>query len=159
MARDRPLQRVSFCSSLIRPSSDMLGSVSAWRPWHKRSRDSRARVCQGRGAWLIGLGQYGRGLRSRRRSRPLPRLETNSNRSSGRRCTMKALRHVYVQVLIGIAAGLILGLISPKLAVDMKPLADGFVKLIKMCVGPIVFLAIVHGINSAGNLKTAGRVG
>jgi aerobic C4-dicarboxylate transport protein len=72
---------------------------------------------------------------------------------------MKALRHVYMQVLIGIAAGLLLGLVSPKLAVDMKPLADGFVKLIKMCVGPIVFLAIVHGINSAGNLKTAWRVG
>ncbi|WP_336492535.1 cation:dicarboxylate symporter family transporter, partial [Methylobacterium nigriterrae] len=72
---------------------------------------------------------------------------------------MNALKHVYVQVLIGIAAGLLLGLLDPKMAVEMKPLADGFVKLIKMCVGPIVFLAIVHGINSAGNLRTAGRVG
>ena len=69
----------------------------------------------------------------------------------------ESIAAVYMQVLIGIAAGLLLGLVSPKLAVDMKPLADGFVKLIKMCVGPIVFLAIVHGINSAGNLKTAGR--
>lgn len=72
---------------------------------------------------------------------------------------MNALRHVYAQVLIGIAAGLALGLADPKLAVDMKPLADAFIKLIKMCVGPIVFLAIVHGINSAGNLRTAGRAG
>ncbi len=72
---------------------------------------------------------------------------------------MRALKHVYVQVLIGIAAGLALGLANPALAVQMKPLADAFVKLIKMCVGPIVFLAIVHGINSAGDIKTAGRVG
>lgn len=72
---------------------------------------------------------------------------------------MHALRHVYVQVLIGIAAGLALGFADPKLAVEMKPLADAFVKLIKMCVGPIVFLAIVQGINSAGSLRTAGRVG
>jgi aerobic C4-dicarboxylate transport protein len=72
---------------------------------------------------------------------------------------LKRLGHVYVQVLIGIAAGLLLGIADPKLAVEMKPLADAFVKLIKMCVGPIVFLAIVHGINCAGNLRTAGRVG
>jgi aerobic C4-dicarboxylate transport protein len=57
------------------------------------------------------------------------------------------------------AAGLILGIVAPKIAVDMKPLADGFVKLIKLCVGPLVFLAIIHGINAAGNLRTAGRVG
>jgi aerobic C4-dicarboxylate transport protein len=72
---------------------------------------------------------------------------------------LKALSHVYVQVLFGIVAGLALGVADPKLAVEMKPLADAFVKLIKMCVGPIVFVAIVHGITSAGNLRTAGRVG
>jgi len=73
--------------------------------------------------------------------------------------TWKALSHVYVQVLVGIVAGLALGIADPKLAVEMKPLADAFVKLIKMCVGPIIFFAVVHGINSAGNLRTAGRVG
>lgn len=73
--------------------------------------------------------------------------------------SFKIFGHVYVQVLIGIAVGLALGIASPPLAVEMKPLADVFVKLIKMCVGPIVFLAVVHGINSAGNLRTAGRVG
>jgi aerobic C4-dicarboxylate transport protein len=72
---------------------------------------------------------------------------------------LNALSHVYVQVLIGIAAGLLLGIADPRLAVEMKPLADAFVKLIKMCVGPIVFLAVVHGINSARDLRTAGRVG
>jgi aerobic C4-dicarboxylate transport protein len=73
--------------------------------------------------------------------------------------TLKALSHVYVQVLIGIVSGLLLGIADPRLAVEMKPLADAFVKLIKMCVGPIVFLAVVHGINSARDLRTAGRVG
>jgi aerobic C4-dicarboxylate transport protein len=71
----------------------------------------------------------------------------------------RALGHVYAQVLIGIAAGLVLGVVAPKLAVDTKPLADAFVKLIKLCVGPVVFLAVIHGINAAGNLRTAGRVG
>lgn len=72
---------------------------------------------------------------------------------------MKAFKHVYVQVLIGIAAGLALGVFDPPLAIQMKPFADAFVKLIKMCIGPIVFLAVVHGIKSAGSLRTAGRVG
>jgi aerobic C4-dicarboxylate transport protein len=71
----------------------------------------------------------------------------------------KVLAHVYVQVLIGIAAGLAFGILEPKLAVEAKPLADAFIKLIKMCIGPIVFLAVVHGISSAGDLRTAGRVG
>jgi aerobic C4-dicarboxylate transport protein len=45
------------------------------------------------------------------------------------------------------------------MAVEMKFLADIFMKLIKMCIAPLVFLAVVHGICSAGNLKEAGRVG
>jgi len=72
---------------------------------------------------------------------------------------MRFLRHVYFQVLIGIAAGILLGIFAPAVAIETRPFADGFVKIIKMCIGPIVFLAIVHGINSAGDLKTAGRVG
>ncbi len=71
----------------------------------------------------------------------------------------KAIGHVYVQVVIGIIAGLALGVMDPALGVQMKPLADLFVKLIKLCVGPLVFLAVVHGITSAGSLRTAGRVG
>lgn len=67
--------------------------------------------------------------------------------------------HVYVQVLIGIFLGALLGVLSPKMAVETKFLADIFVKLIKMCIAPLVYLAVVHGICSAGNLKEAGRVG
>jgi aerobic C4-dicarboxylate transport protein len=67
--------------------------------------------------------------------------------------------HVYVQVVFGIIIGTILGVVAPKYAVEMKFMADIFVKLIKMCIGPLVFLAVVHGIKSAGNITTAGRVG
>jgi aerobic C4-dicarboxylate transport protein len=99
-----------------------------------------------------------------RRSGLPPATEGNEKhkRNGENEVTARAFRilgHVYVQVLIGIVAGLAFGIVAPKLAVQTKPLADAFVKLIKMCVGPIVFLAVVHGINSAGNLRTAGRVG
>jgi aerobic C4-dicarboxylate transport protein len=72
---------------------------------------------------------------------------------------MRFLRHTYAQVVLGILVGLALGVADPALAAAMKPFADGFVKLIKLCVGPIVFLAVVHGIVAAGDLRTAGRVG
>ncbi|HTJ83566.1 MAG TPA: cation:dicarboxylase symporter family transporter, partial [Polyangiaceae bacterium] len=66
---------------------------------------------------------------------------------------------LYVQVLIGIAIGILLGWLVPKAGVAMKPLGDGFVKLIKMLIGPIVFTTVVVGIAGMGDLKKAGRVG
>jgi aerobic C4-dicarboxylate transport protein len=86
-------------------------------------------------------------------------------------------RHLYVQVLVAITVGVILGLISPsdpkmmptwvpewmRLAPGwgeaMKPLGDGFIKLIKMLIAPIIFCTVVHGIASMGDLKKVGRVG
>jgi aerobic C4-dicarboxylate transport protein len=66
---------------------------------------------------------------------------------------------LYVQVLIGIAIGILLGWLVPKAGVAMKPFGDGFVKLIKMLIGPIVFTTVVVGIAGMGDLKKAGRVG
>jgi aerobic C4-dicarboxylate transport protein len=68
-------------------------------------------------------------------------------------------RHLYFWVLVGIAAGVVLGVAAPDTAEQMKPLADGFVKLIKMVVAPIIFCTVVVGIASLGNLSKAGRVG
>ncbi|MGZ4582459.1 MAG: C4-dicarboxylate transporter DctA [Nocardioidaceae bacterium] len=68
-------------------------------------------------------------------------------------------RHLYFWVLVGIGAGIVLGIVAPDVAVKMKPLADGFVKLIKMVVAPIIFCTVVVGIASLGNLSKAGRVG
>ena len=68
-------------------------------------------------------------------------------------------RSLYVQVLIGIALGVILGATYPEAAVAMKPLGDGFIKLVKMLITPIVFTTVVVGIGQMGAMKDVGRVG
>jgi aerobic C4-dicarboxylate transport protein len=68
-------------------------------------------------------------------------------------------RHLYFWVLVGIVAGIVLGIVAPDTAEKMKPLADGFVKLIKMVVAPVIFCTVVVGIAGLGNLSKAGRVG
>lgn len=66
---------------------------------------------------------------------------------------------LYVQVLVAIACGVLLGWLSPQWGVAMKPLGDGFVKLIKMLIGPIVFSTVAVGIAGMKDLGKAGRVG
>jgi aerobic C4-dicarboxylate transport protein len=63
---------------------------------------------------------------------------------------------LYVQVLIAIVLGVALGAIWPETGAALKPLGDGFIKLIKMVIAPVVFLTVVHGIAS---VKDAGRIG
>lgn len=73
---------------------------------------------------------------------------------------MKRLfKPLYIQVLIGTAAGIALGLYAPDLAAQMKPLADGFVKLLKMLAAPIIFATVVVGIGRAEDIKSVGRIG
>lgn len=72
---------------------------------------------------------------------------------------MRFLRHLYVQVLLAIAAGILLGHYQPSLGADLKPLGDVFIKLIKMLIGPIIFTTVVSGIGGMGNLRQVGRVG
>src|SRR5215472_875658 len=67
--------------------------------------------------------------------------------------------HLYVQVLIAIAIGILLGHFYPSLGEQMKPLGDGFIKLIKMMIAPIIFCTVVHGIASMEDMKKVGRVG
>jgi aerobic C4-dicarboxylate transport protein len=66
---------------------------------------------------------------------------------------------LYLQVLIAIGLGVLLGWLRPEWGIAMKPLGDGFVKLIKMLIGPIVFTTVVVGIAGMKDLKKAGRVG
>jgi len=66
---------------------------------------------------------------------------------------------LYGQVLIAIVAGVILGAVWPAAGAAMKPLGDGFVKLIKMIIAPIIFCTVVHGIAGTGDLKKVGRTG
>ncbi|MBE7198665.1 MAG: cation:dicarboxylase symporter family transporter, partial [Parafilimonas terrae] len=66
---------------------------------------------------------------------------------------------LYIQVLIAIALGVLLGWYDPATGKAMKWLGDAFIGLIKMMIAPIIFCTIVHGIASIGDLKKVGRVG
>ena len=68
-------------------------------------------------------------------------------------------RVLYIQVLIAIALGIVIGYYFPKAGVALKPLGDGFIALIKMMIAPIIFCTVVHGIGSMSDLKKVGRVG
>jgi aerobic C4-dicarboxylate transport protein len=68
-------------------------------------------------------------------------------------------RKLYVQVFIAILLGVLLGHLDPALAVKMKPLGDGFIKLIRMVIGPIIFCTVVGGVAGMGDMKKVGRVG
>ncbi|WP_257456849.1 C4-dicarboxylate transporter DctA [Archangium lipolyticum] len=69
------------------------------------------------------------------------------------------LKNLYVQVLIAVVAGALLGHFWPHAGESLKPLGDGFIKLIKMMVAPVVFTTVVTGIAKMGDLKRVGRVG
>jgi aerobic C4-dicarboxylate transport protein len=71
----------------------------------------------------------------------------------------KFFKSLFGQVLIALALGVILGMSVPEFAVLLKPLGDGFIKLIKMIIPVLVFCVVVHGIAGAGDLKRVGRVG
>ncbi len=63
------------------------------------------------------------------------------------------------QVLCAVALGALLGAVDPPLGRAMRPVGDTFVKLVKMVIGPIIFLTIVLGISNIADLKKVGRVG
>ncbi len=67
-------------------------------------------------------------------------------------------RHLYVQVLIAIALGVTIGHFHPDLGKQLKPLGDGFIKLVKMIIAPVIFLTIVTGIAGMRDLASVGRV-
>lgn len=66
---------------------------------------------------------------------------------------------LYIQVLIAIALGILIGHFYPNTGKALKPLGDGFISLIKMMIAPVIFCTVVHGISSMGDLKRVGRVG
>lgn len=71
----------------------------------------------------------------------------------------KLLKSLYFQVIVAIIIGIALGHFYPGFAVQLKPLGDGFIKLIKMMIAPIIFCTIVTGIAGMQNTKKVGRVG
>ena len=71
----------------------------------------------------------------------------------------KIYQHLYVQVLTAIAIGIALGYYHPEAGVAMKPFGDGFIKLIKMIITPVIFCTVVTGIAGMDDMKKVGRVG
>ena len=67
--------------------------------------------------------------------------------------------HLYFWVLLAIFTGVLIGHFNPPFAVKLKPLGDGFIALVKMMIGPIIFCTVVLGIAGAGDMKKVGRVG
>lgn len=72
---------------------------------------------------------------------------------------MKYLKILYIQVLIGIALGVLVGWLFPSFAPTGKLISEKFIDLIKMVIAPIIFFTIVLGISGAGDMKKVGRVG
>ena len=68
-------------------------------------------------------------------------------------------KSLFGQVVIALVIGIVVGMMDPKFAVSLKPLGDGFIKLITMIIPMIVFCVVVQGIYGAGELKKVGRVG
>jgi aerobic C4-dicarboxylate transport protein len=66
---------------------------------------------------------------------------------------------LFAQLLVAIVAGILVGWLWPAFGADLKPLADGFIKLIKMLIAPIIFCTVVIGIAHVGDLKSVGRIG
>ncbi|HEX3744164.1 MAG TPA: dicarboxylate/amino acid:cation symporter [Bryobacteraceae bacterium] len=74
--------------------------------------------------------------------------------------TKKKFYHtLYFRVVVGILLGVVLGVVAPSTAGKMEPLGTGFIKLIRMMIGPIIFFTVVVGIASIGDMRKLGRVG
>jgi len=72
---------------------------------------------------------------------------------------LNSCKSLFVQVVLALVIGVVLGISLPDLAIALKPLGDGFIKLVKMLIPLIVFCVVVHGIAGTGNLSRAGRLG
>src|SRR4051794_6727234 len=72
---------------------------------------------------------------------------------------MNWLKNLTVQVVLAIILGIVVGTIWPEFGASLKILADMFIKLIKMLIGPIIFLTVVIGIGGMGDMKKLGKIG
>src|SRR5690349_15364559 len=68
-------------------------------------------------------------------------------------------RSLYMQVITAVIIGAVIGHLYPAFGTTLKPLGEGFIKLVKMLIAPIVFATVVTGIAKMGDLKKVGRVG
>ena len=72
---------------------------------------------------------------------------------------MRVFRSLYAQVLVGIALGILVGVLWPGFGVALKPLGDVFIKLIKMLIAPIIFCTVAGGVAKMSDVRSVGRIG
>ena len=72
---------------------------------------------------------------------------------------LRFVNSLFGRVMVALVAGIVIGALFPHFGQALRPFGDGFLKLIKMVIAPIVFCVVVSGIAGAGNLKKVGRVG
>jgi len=71
---------------------------------------------------------------------------------------MGLLKQLWFQVLVGMVAGGVLGWLDPNLGARMKPFGDGFIALVRMIIGPVIFCTVVHGVAGMNDMRRVGRV-
>ncbi len=72
---------------------------------------------------------------------------------------LRVFRQLWVQVLVGVALGAVVGWLWPEFGASLKPLGDAFIKLVKMAVAPVIFCTVAAGIAHMGDMKAFGRLG
>jgi aerobic C4-dicarboxylate transport protein len=72
---------------------------------------------------------------------------------------LRLIRSLYAQVLVGIAFGILVGVLWPGFGVALKPLGDVFIKLIKMLIAPIIFCTVAGGVAKMSDVRSVGRIG
>ena len=75
-----------------------------------------------------------------------------------RRVRMRLLKQLWFQVLAGMVIGAVLGWADPGLGAQMKPFGDGFIALVRMIIGPVIFCTVVHGVAGMNDMRRVGRV-
>src|SRR6188768_1593461 len=89
-------------------------------------------------------------------------LPTKSDRAPAGESSRKGkpwYRVLYIQVLVAVALGIVVGYFFPVFGKSLKPLGDGFVKLVKMIIAPIIFCTVVVGIAGMEDMKKVGKTG
>ena len=81
------------------------------------------------------------------------------NTAAPRRKGLDKSHYLYIAVIAAVILGAVVGLLFPEVRKSLKPLGDGFIKLIKMMIAPIIFCTIVLGIGSIAKAATVGKVG
>lgn len=71
---------------------------------------------------------------------------------------MRLIRQLWFQVLVAMVAGALLGVAQPELGAQMAPLGNGFIRLVRMIIAPVIFCTVVHGVAAMNDMKRVGRV-